>query len=180
MQLNNKCKIKNFKITNAAKMIFSVIILALLCSKTQAQNLHIKSGNVWNGYAFENKDVYISNGLIIDQRPKVIDSVIQAKGQYILPAFGDYHTHNFTYDNVDVMDSIFMSQGIFYAQNLANDPVGRLQNAKYLDREKTLDVKFANGIITSSEGHPVEGYERMALNYGWRLSKEQRETLAKS
>jgi len=156
------------------------ILIILFTLGAGAQNIHFKSGNIWNGYAFENKDLYISNGLIVKQKPKLIDSVINVKDQYILPAFGDYHTHNFTYDNIEVMDSIFKSQGIFYAQELANDPVGRLQNAKYLNQENTIDVKFANGIITSSKGHPIKGYERMALNFGWRLSKEQREILAKS
>jgi imidazolonepropionase-like amidohydrolase len=170
----------NFKIINTQKILFSIIIFAVLFTGLQAQNLHIKSGKVWDGYAFEKKDIYVSNGIIVEQKPTRIDSIIQAKGHYILPAFGDYHTHNFTYNNVKVMDSIFRSQGIFYAQDLANDPVARLRNAKYLDRDTTIDVKFANGCITSSQGHPIEGYERMALGVGFPRNKIEREKIKNS
>jgi imidazolonepropionase-like amidohydrolase len=162
------------------RTIINIIIIFSIFQGLQAQNIYIKSGNVWDGYSFEVKDIYISNGIIVEQKPKQIDSILEAKGKYILPAFGDYHTHNFTYSNVEVIDSVFRSQGIFYAQDLANDPVGRLRNSKYIDQEYTIDVKFANGCITSSGGHPIEGYERMALGVGFPRTKIERGKIVNS
>jgi imidazolonepropionase-like amidohydrolase len=100
--------------------------------------------------------------------------VINAEGQYLLPAFGDYHTHAFTYSNVEAISQNFLSNGIFYSQDLANDPIGRLSNRSYLDQKHTIDVNFANGCITSSYGHPIEGYERMVSGKGWPKNEEER------
>jgi len=151
-----------------------IIICLLFHSFCNSQNLQIKSANVWNGDGFTVKDVYVNQGIIVDYKPAMTDTVINAEGQYLLPAFGDYHTHAFTYNNVESMSQSFLSNGIFYSQDLANDPIGRLANRDYLERKNTIDVNFANGCITSSYGHPIEGYERMVSGKGWPKNEKKR------
>jgi len=156
---------------NKTIQVLICLLYHLFC---HSQNLHINSANVWNGEGFTVKDVYVNQGIIVDYQPAKTDTVINAKGQYLLPAFGDYHTHAFTYSNVEAISQSFLSNGIFYSQDLANDPIGRLSNRSYLDQKHTIDVNFANGCITSSYGHPIEGYERMASFSGWPKNEEER------
>jgi|GEM_PF-1484708 len=161
-------KISKFK-TLGALIIY--LLNTIIC---HSQNLHIKSTNVWNGDGFTVKDVYVNQGIIVDYKPAMTDTVINAEGQYLLPAFGDYHTHAFTYSIVEAISQSFLSNGIFYSQDLANDPIGRLANRDFLERKNTIDVNFANGCITSSYGHPIDGYERMASGNNWPKNEEER------
>ena len=158
--------------TRLSKLI--LFILLGFISKVNAQSIAIKNANIWNGEQFQKKDIFVFHGKIVEHKPQQLDTLINAKNKFILPAFGDYHTHAFTYDNVEQTSKGFLSNGIFYSQDLANDPIGRFRNRSYLNQKNTIDVKFANGCITSSYGHPIEGYERMALGNNWPKNEEER------
>ena len=97
---------------------------------------------------------------------------------YITPAFGDFHTHVFDSEFAVPVDSSYRSKGIFFSQDLVNDPVGRERNSEFLERPKTVDVSFANGAVTSNYGHPLESYERMALGIGWPRNQAQRDSIS--
>lgn len=145
-----------------------------------AQNYSIQNGSVWNGEQFIKRDIYISNGFFVEEKPSKTDSVIQADHQYIIPPFGDYHTHAFDGEYSKVMDSTYLSKGIFFSQDLGNDPVGRRKNQFFLNKKETIDVRYANGILTSNYGHPIEGYERMALGINWPKNQAQRDSVRES
>ena len=152
-----------------------------LCAPLLAQNYVIENGNVWDGQQFVERSLYISDGEFVSQFPANVDSSIDASGMYITPPFGDYHTHVFDSEFTIPVDSIFRSQGIFFSQDLGNDPINRKQYESYLEQPQTVDVAYANGILTSNYGHPIQGYERMALfGRSWPRTQAQRDSLRES
>ena len=140
----------------------------------------IENGRVWTGSNFEERIIYISQGRFVDQEPDWIDVTIDAQEKFLVPPFGDYHTHIFDGEYAQVADSIFLSKGIFFSQDLVNDPVGRKRNESFLKRSETVDIAFANGCLTSDFGHPIEGYERMALGINWPRTDGQRDSIRNS
>jgi len=153
----------------------------LFAFTAQAQSYRVDNANVWTGEGFARRTVHVVHGRFAEAGPAWVDSVIDARGKYLVPPFGDYHTHNFDIPTmVEAIDSAFRAQGIFYAQDLANDPIARAENSAYLQQSHTVDVASANGLLTSDYGHPIEGYERMALGIGWPRNDEQRRRVRES
>lgn len=152
----------------------------LFTTAGNGQNYLFKNGKVWEQGTFVEKDFYTLDALFAIKKPSKIDSVIDLNGQYVIPPFGDFHTHLFDGEYSKSHDTSFLKKGIFYAQDLVNDPIGREQMWPYFSQKKTLDVAYANGCLTSNYGHPIAGYERTALKLGWRLNKAQKKQLAES
>lgn len=163
-------------------MKFGLLLLMsfIVANHAFSQVYVIERGLVWNGEEFVQKSIFISDGVFIAQRPASADTIINAHGTYIIPPFGDFHTHVFDSEFAQPVDSIYRSRGIFFAQELVNNPGGRTQNLEYLNRPETVDVAFANGAITSNYGHPIESYERMALGINWPRTQAQRDTIRES
>ncbi len=159
---------------------FLILLIGTLTSAS-AQDYAITHGNVWNGIKFVERTLYVSDGVFVRQTSAVIDSTIDASGMYIIPAFGDFHTHVFDSEFAVQVDSSFRSKGIFFSQDLGNDPEGREMYESYLNQPETVDVTYANGILTSDYGHPIQGYERMALfGNSWPRNQAQRDSLRES
>ena len=158
-----------------------LLLFIFFSSSASAQNYIINNGNVWDGQRFVKQDLFISDGLFINEMPANADSTIDASGMYITPPFGDFHTHVFDSEFSIPVDSVFRSQGIFFSQDLGNDPINRKEYESFLNQPETVDVTYANGILTSDYGHPIQGYERMALfGRSWPRNQAQRDSLRES
>lgn len=145
-----------------------------------SQSYQLMNAKLWNGQFFEQKDLYIQDGIFRETIPPQLDSTIDLSGKFIVPPFGDFHTHLFDGEYSTRHDSLFRAQGIHFAHDLVNDPRGRDMMAAYFEQSHTLDVAYANGCITANYGHPIEGYERMEYNFGWRLTEAEKHTLRES
>lgn len=145
-----------------------------------SQSYLFKNGKVWEQEAFVKKDFYVLDATFSFKKPTKIDSIIDLNGQFIIPPFGDFHTHLFDGDYSKANDTTFLNLGIFYAQDLVNDPAGSKKMRPYFAQTKTVDVAYANGCLTSNYGHPIAGYERQVLKLGWRLNAAQKKQLAES
>lgn len=155
---------------------FSIFFFA----KGYGQNYLFKNGKIWDKETFVEKDFFTLGTTFSFEQPAKIDSIIDLNKQYVIPPFGDFHTHLFDGAYGKSNDTTFLKKGIFYAQDLVNDPAGRDQMRPYFSKKNTVDVAYANGCLTSDYGHPIAGYERTALRLGWRLNATQKKQLAES
>ena len=55
----------------------------------------VMGGLVYDGTGFREADLFIVDGLFTEDRPEVIGTEIDAAGKYVVPPYGDAHTHNF-------------------------------------------------------------------------------------
>ncbi|MFD2587959.1 hypothetical protein ACFSQJ_13520 [Croceitalea marina] len=166
-----------------------VFILALFfsmfsCAKKEHKiSILYTNANVFNGETFAKKDFLVKDGLFQFNATFQPDVIVDLKDQYVIPPFGDAHTHNF--DNLQKFDSIYKAyirEGVFYIQVLNNHYSHYLQLKDSINSPGKLEVAFAHGGITSTGGHPHTLYETQAINYSWRamLDPSKKEELINS
>jgi imidazolonepropionase-like amidohydrolase len=132
------------------------------------------NGHVWNGDHFDDRPLYERGGQFVEA-PAEADTTIDLGGGYVIPPFGDAHTHNLGtgYPSVQMADSLYLPQGIFYAADLTNPYSEITAERDYLDPpmsirehfgcETTLDVAHTLGVLTATGNHPAPVMEH---NYG--------------
>ncbi len=139
-----------------------------------ADSVIFRNGLWFNGNfkvpSFSAKDVYTQNGIFVNEKPKDA-KVVDLKGLYIIPPFGESHNH--TVDSAWTIKQAdkHLSQGIFYYKNPNNLSSVANPNKSYWDRPETLDVSFAHGGISIIGGHPDRLYHSLQKNYGMKYDK---------
>ncbi|MBT8183170.1 MAG: amidohydrolase family protein [Eudoraea sp.] len=156
---------KNFKI----KFLLLITVIFGACHSNKIQVIKYSNGYVFDGVDFKKSSFVVKQGQFDFSSSAKFDSEVDLTGKYIIPAFGDAHTHNF--DDVAKFDSIYkayINEGTFYVQVLTNHYSNYLKIKDSLNSEGKIDARFAHGGITSTGGHPHSLYETQALNYSWR------------
>lgn len=124
------------------------------------------NGQWFDGKGFRRRTYYSVNGLLTQQRPRVVDQVIDLSGGYIVPPFADAHCHNFQVPGTVAQQvEMYLRDGVFYAKVQGEARSAALQLADRVNRATSVDVSYAHGLLTSSYGHGVEVHEGLAL-YG--------------
>jgi len=167
------------------KLTLLLLFMTLSCCKnlSKQEDILYQNGYIFNGEEFEKKDFIVKNGKIFFDTFIKVHKVIDLTNKYVVPPFGDAHTHNF--DNLQKFDSIYnayVNEGVFYIQVLNNHHSNYIKIKDSINKPGKLDVAFAHGGITSVGGHPHSLYETKALNYSWRamLDPNKKEQLLAS
>ena len=93
---------------------------------------------------------YVKDGHFVDGRPPAIDQTIDLHDRFVVPPFGEAHNHNTTAAQL----TRYFDQGIFYVKNPDNFPADRAAAGR-INTPSTVDVRYANGGLTSPGGHPI-------------------------
>ncbi|MFN0098544.1 MAG: hypothetical protein ACKVS7_07710 [Gemmatimonadaceae bacterium] len=127
--------------------------------------IELRGGRWFDGERFAAGSRWVQGEHFV-ARPRrgVADSVVSLDGLYLVPPYGDAHTHSpdgpFGFEAIHDM---YMSAGVFYVQVLTNHRSGRLAMGASINAPGRLDAQFADGAVTSSGGHPQLLYESLAL-----------------
>jgi imidazolonepropionase-like amidohydrolase len=90
--------------------------------------------------------------------------MIDLRGGYVTPAFGDAHTHNLDGSfRLDSVRAAYVREGTLYVQTLTNSRTGADEVRGRFNRPCELDVAYANGGISSTLSHPFLAYEPRAM-----------------
>ncbi|GJL49901.1 MAG: hypothetical protein NPIRA01_11280 [Nitrospirales bacterium] len=120
------------------------------------------NGKWFDGRTFQDTIFYVKNGFLTKTRPPVVDETINLKGQFVLPPFGEAHTHNVEGPwNIDQTIQTYLRHGVFYVKNLNNIREFAEQIQNKINNPQSIDVAFAHAGITSSDGHPIRLYEEV-------------------
>jgi imidazolonepropionase-like amidohydrolase len=141
--------------------------LALAASASSAQSIasgpsiEFVNGHWFTGSGFTPPHtLYAVNGVLHDLRPPRIDTIIDLGDGYVIPPFGDAHTHNLDGPaNLDHVRDAYIAEGTFYVQVLTNTATGADAVRAQFNRPCALDVAYANGGLTSTLSHPFLAYE---------------------
>jgi len=118
-------------------------------------------GHVWNGSDFTDRTFYVRDGRFITE-PARTDTTIQLEGGYVIPPFGDAHTHMLGAGGISLQlgENLFVPNGIFYGLDLTN-PYSEIQEIRdEFEKTATIDVAYANGGLTTTGVHPTAAMER--------------------
>jgi hypothetical protein len=124
----------------------------------------LANGRWYTGSGFETRTYFAVNGVLESSRPAHVDSVIDLAGGYVVPPFGDAHTHNLDGSfNLDRVRDAYVREGTFYVQVLTNSTTGGAAVRSRFNRPCEIDVAYANGGLTSTLSHPFLAYEPRAM-----------------
>jgi len=147
------------------------------CVSSHASCLHFVNGHWFNGQSFHDDDFY-SNVGTLTHTPCRKSLLVDLKGGYVVPPYGDAHEHNF--DNLQraqAQGKLYLRDGVFYAQGMTDVSTGAeaVKQAKRVNTPSTVDATFAHGGLTGYNGHPKEVYESIPLGFFYPATAEQKD-----
>ncbi|MFN8572078.1 MAG: hypothetical protein U0132_08480 [Gemmatimonadaceae bacterium] len=129
-----------------------------------APTVEVTHGHWYMNGRFVDSSFYIVDGVLRAQRPARVDSEIDLQGGYVIPPFGDAHTHNLDGPfNLDKVRDAYIKEGTFYVAVLTNSATGADRVKSRFNQACDLDVIYANGGLTSTLSHPFLAYEPRAM-----------------
>ena len=122
------------------------------------------NGRWFSGRDFKTRTFYSVAETLQAQRPARVDSTIDLAGGFVVPPFGDAHTHNLNGPSqLRTLPSAYLEEGTFYVQVLTNARSAADAVRGQFNHPCTLDVVYANGGLTSTLSHPFLAYEPFAM-----------------
>ncbi len=149
------------------RYIFFYLVAVSHLSVVAQKNMAFINGNVFDGKTFEKKDFYAVDGKISFNKPKSVDSTINLSNKFVIPPFGDAHTHNLDREwQMSFLPKQYLNEGTFYVLNLTSKLDGVRKLSAYYAKKNTVDVRFSHQGLTSTLGHPFLAYEpyEMGMN----------------
>ncbi len=165
----------------------SVIITLLVACSALAQSpmlgqrslpvIELRGGHWFDGRRFASGSRWIQGGQIVDRPAVAADSVVDLTGRWMVPPYGDAHTHSPDGPyGFEAIRDMYLRLGVFYVQSLTNTRSGRLALAGRVNTAASVDVAFADGAVTSTGGHPQVLYESLGLyRRFWQTDAERAE-----
>ncbi|QNA44385.1 amidohydrolase family protein [Lacibacter sediminis] len=139
-----------------------VCIFTKLAVLAQVKSIRFINGQWFNGKEFVAAEFYSVNGLLTKSAPSSVDTVVDLKQQYIIPAFGEAHNHSPETDqDLDVFIERYVADGIFYIKNPNSIPFATNKIQSKINHPRSVDVIYANGGLTANGGHPTTLYNYM-------------------
>lgn len=129
---------------------------------SQAETYAFINGQWFDGDTFVPNTFYSVNGTLTSAQPKTIDHTLDLQHGYVVPPFGEAHTHNVEGAwNIDQVIHQYVRDGIFYVKNPNNIPELVEQIRHKLNTPGSIDVAFAHAGLTGQNGHPIGLYENI-------------------
>ena len=120
------------------------------------------NGKWFDGQTFQNTTFYTKHGRLTRSRPLVVDEVIDLGGRFVVPPYGEAHTHNVEGPwNIDHTILTYLRHGIFYIKNPNNIREFSENIREKINTPQSIDVVFAHAGLTSGGGHPISLYENV-------------------
>lgn len=167
----------------AGLLLSYMLTLAVVSVSQQTRNIELRNGRYFDGKRFkEVKRFFIADGYFTNRVPDKVDTVIELKGQYVVPPFGEAHTHMLS-SQFEATQTVkkYLREGIFYVQVLGNNTQEGQKLSAQFNKPATVDVAYAHGGVTSTQGHPFLIFEPLAMGFFSREEiMENREAIAKS
>lgn len=145
--------------------IVLVIFAIFLTQQIRAENLRFVNGLWFDGKTFDAKTVYSLNGILSFSFKGKIDSNVDLQNSYVIPPFAEAHTHQFL-DVMNFQEQIddYLNKGIFYVKNPNSLPRFTVRIRPFINQQKSIEIIYANGGLTATDGHPIQIYKYLATN----------------
>lgn len=128
-----------------------------------APTLAFVDGLWWDGSGFTPGTRYSVEGVLTSDAPARVDRTVDLEGGYVVPAFGDAHTHRLgDPGSLEAEGAAFLADGTFYA--MVQDPLHPVGDAHraFSRRVDAPDVAYTQGVVTPSWGVIPDFYASMA------------------
>lgn len=161
-------------------LLLLLFILMIVPSFGQL-NMSVKDGYVYVDGAFEKRDFYVVNGKFSMKVPSGIDTVISIANKYVIPPFGEAHTHNLDRQwQMSFLPGQYEKEGTIYIQNLTSKLKESQALRPYFKKDSTIDVIYAHQGLSTTLGHPFMAYEPFTMGIEYGTWEENMDSIIKS
>lgn len=125
--------------------------------------VRFEGGRWWDGTRFREGTWYAVGGRLTRSAPVEPDSVVELDGGYVLPGFGEAHTHRLgDPDRLAEDHEALLEAGVYYA--MVQDPAHEVSDRMRALAASTegVDAVYTQGVITPSRGVIPIFYRMMA------------------
>jgi hypothetical protein len=119
-------------------------------------------GRWFDGKSFQPQTFYSVNGILTKKKPRGEFETIDLANQFVLPPFAEAHNHNIgsaiylDREFTQKMIQRYLDAGIFYVKTPGNPADNaKILRRDFVNRPNSIDVSFANAVLTSRDGHPI-------------------------
>lgn len=124
-----------------------------------AQSVEYRNGKWFDGARFRDTVMFVAGGVFRAKGGAAADSVVDLRGGYVVPPFGDAHQHLVDPD-ASATNAAYLRDGILYVMDQSNSPLFRPLLDGILNKPTSFDFISAHQGWTSPAGHPVEVIKR--------------------
>jgi imidazolonepropionase-like amidohydrolase len=117
------------------------------------------NGHWFDGSGFVAREVFVVGGVIREDAGEARPQVVDLDGGYVLPGYGNAHSHGIGNSDFNEESNKFLARGVFYVANPNSIGARTVAARAALKTSATVDARFANGGLTSTGGHPVQIFE---------------------
>ena len=121
----------------------------------------------FDGTTFRLGDRYVADGVFLVERPARVDSTIDLGGAFVVPPFGEAHSHNVESTRIESVTRLHLDRGVFYVKNPNSLARYTTPLSGRINIPGGVDAIFANGGLTSNGGHPVGIAQRQIRQGSW-------------
>lgn len=147
----------------AATPILGAAMALSLAGTAAAETVRYDNGQWFDGEGFVSGSRTVSRGRFVGDGVEV-DRVVDLENAWIIPPFGDAHTHQFdgpwTFAS---QNEAQLRAGAFYIMTMTAPTSGVAQVRYRFGERDTVDVATSLGGLTGPWSHPAEVYEAVAL-----------------
>ncbi len=123
------------------------------------------NGHWFDGSGFAAREVLVVGGVVREDAGEARPQVVDLEGGYVLPGYGNAHSHGIGNNDFTEESNKFLARGVFYVANPNSIGAQTAAARKALESLATVDARFANGGLTSTGGHPVQIFESRAEDH---------------
>jgi len=153
---------------NSFRMFPGFLLIASLLLTVSAGGVHSQdayrfvNGHWFDGSAFSAREVSVVGGVFADSTGEAQAQVVDLEGGYVLPGYGNAHTHGIGNGSFEEESNRFLERGVYYVANPNSLGARSAAAREALKSSTTVDARLANGGLTSTGGHPVQIFESKA------------------
>lgn len=136
-------------------------------SQTQSDNSSRKTykfinGQWFDGKSFQPRTFYSVDGILTKKKPHGDIETIDLADGFVVPPFAEAHNHNLgsaiylKREYIQQLIQRYLAAGVFYVK-IPGNPADNaaILRREFVNRPDSVDVTFANGVLTSRDGHPI-------------------------
>ncbi len=162
-------------------VVFTALWHRVGAAQSPSPVVELRGGQWFEGRRFVSGSRWMRGDRFIARPGVPADSIVDLRGRWMVPPFGDAHTHSpdgpYGFEGVRDM---YLRLGVFYVQTLANSRSGRLAVGDKVNMPSSVDVAFADGAVTGTGGHPQILYEALGLYRRFAVNDAERFAAARS
>jgi hypothetical protein len=140
----------------------SVYIFSQDKPNSTRKNYKLINGQWFDGKGFRLQTFYSIDGILTKKKPRGEVETVDLANEFVVPPFTEAHNHNLgsaihlNREFTRQMIQRYLAAGVFYIK-IPGNPVDNatLLRREFVNRPDSVDVSYANGVLTSHDGHPI-------------------------